>query len=99
MQQSWYSFINCNHELPYEEWHRVPPSMATAINAARLEKARHRHKATVVRTLEIAIDAQGQIHPDEGWTALVIAPERDLDISEGRHAPFRALHLAHQVVR
>jgi S-adenosylmethionine:tRNA ribosyltransferase-isomerase len=38
---------------------------------------------TVVRAVETAADERGFIHPGEGWTDLVIAPERGLRVVGG----------------
>jgi S-adenosylmethionine:tRNA ribosyltransferase-isomerase len=52
---------------------------------------------TVVRALETTADETGVAHPGEGWTSLVIGPERPLRIVDslitGLHEP-RATHLA-----
>jgi S-adenosylmethionine:tRNA ribosyltransferase-isomerase len=64
-------------EPPYEEFYRVPPETADAINAART--ARRRVVAvgtTVVRALETVTDRDSLTHPGEGWTDLFITPER-----------------------
>jgi len=52
---------------------------------------------TVVRTLETLTDQDGTTHPGEGWTRLVITPERGIAAVDGMltglHEP-RASHLA-----
>jgi S-adenosylmethionine:tRNA ribosyltransferase-isomerase len=52
---------------------------------------------TVVRALETVTDTDGVTHPGEGWTRLVITPERGLRAVDalltGLHEP-RASHLA-----
>jgi S-adenosylmethionine:tRNA ribosyltransferase-isomerase len=87
-----------DHEPPYEEWYRVPVSTAATINAARAQNGRViAVGTTVVRALETVADAQGQIHPGEGWTSLVITPGRELNAIDalltGWHEP-HASHLA-----
>ncbi|KAA3661291.1 MAG: S-adenosylmethionine:tRNA ribosyltransferase-isomerase, partial [Chloroflexi bacterium] len=87
-----------DHEPPYEEFYKVPQQTAVLINHAR--KAGHRIIAvgtTVVRTLETVTDANGITHPGEGWTNLVITPQRKLRAVDGMitgmHEP-KATHLA-----
>lgn len=87
-----------DHEPPYEEFYRVPPQTAAIINAAR--KSGNRIIAvgtTVVRTLETVTDENGMTHPGEGWTNLVITPQRTLEAVDGMitgmHEP-KATHLA-----
>jgi len=85
-------------EPPYEEFYRVPPETADAINAAR--KAGRRVIAvgtTVVRALETVTDRDGTTHPGEGWTDLFITPERGVRSVDamltGLHEP-RSTHLS-----
>ena len=87
-----------DHEPPYEEYFRVPPDTADRVNAAR--RAGHRVVAvgtTVVRALETVTDSRARTSPGEGWTDLVITPERPLravsGMITGLHEP-RATHLA-----
>jgi S-adenosylmethionine:tRNA ribosyltransferase-isomerase len=85
-------------EPPYEEFYRVPPETAAAINTAR--KAGRRVVAvgtTVVRALETVTDRDGITHPGEGWTDLYITPERGIRsvnaMLTGLHEP-RSSHLS-----
>ncbi len=86
------------HEPPYEEYYRVPLATAQAVNVAH---AQHRRViavgTTVVRALETVADVEGQAHPGEGWTRLIITPERGLravnGLLTGLHEP-QATHLA-----
>lgn len=87
-----------DHEPPYEEYFRVPMDTADRVNAAR--GARHRVVAvgtTVLRALETVTDNRGRTSPGEGWTSLVITPDRPLrsvnGMITGLHEP-RATHLA-----
>lgn len=87
-----------NHEPPYEEFYRVPPETARAVNGAR--NAGQRVIAvgtTVVRALETVTDPEETTSPGEGWTRLVITPRRGLRsvdaLLTGLHEP-RASHLA-----
>jgi S-adenosylmethionine:tRNA ribosyltransferase-isomerase len=87
-----------DHEPPYEEWYRVPPDTARIINSARTAGRRIiAVGTTVVRALETVTDDQGVTHPGEGWTRLIITPERDVravdGLLTGLHEP-RASHLA-----
>jgi S-adenosylmethionine:tRNA ribosyltransferase-isomerase len=85
-------------EPPYEEFYRVPPETAAAINTART--AGHRVVAvgtTVVRALETVTDRDGSTHPGEGWTGVFITPERGIRSVDamltGLHEP-RSTHLS-----
>ncbi|ABG05534.1 putative S-adenosylmethionine:tRNA ribosyltransferase-isomerase [Rubrobacter xylanophilus DSM 9941] len=85
-------------EPPYEEFYRVPPETARLANMAR--EAGGRVVAvgtTVVRALETVSDGRGVVHPGEGWTGLVVTPERGVRAVDalvtGLHEP-RSSHLA-----
>jgi S-adenosylmethionine:tRNA ribosyltransferase-isomerase len=70
--------------LPYPEHVRVPPSTAARVNATR--EAGGRVVAvgtTVVRALESAADASGRVNAIDGWTDLVITPERGVRAVDG----------------
>jgi S-adenosylmethionine:tRNA ribosyltransferase-isomerase len=86
------------HEPPYQEYYRVPASTARIVNSAR--NAGQRIIAigtTAVRALETVADPQGNVHASEGWTSLVITPQRGVravdGLLTGLHEP-RASHLA-----
>ncbi len=86
------------HEPPYEEFYRVPASTARQVNHARAAGQRViAVGTTVVRALETVTDAEGVAHPGQGWTNLVITPERGLravnGLLTGLHEP-EASHLA-----
>lgn len=86
------------HEPPYAEYYRVPPETARLVNLARETGKRViAVGTTVVRALESVTGAQGITHPGEGWTELVITPQRGIRtvnaILTGLHEP-RASHLA-----
>jgi S-adenosylmethionine:tRNA ribosyltransferase-isomerase len=85
-------------EAPYPEPYKVPASTAALVN--------HTHRqghnviavgTTVVRALETVADEAGTAHPGEGWTELVVTPERGVRVVDGLltgwHEP-RASHLA-----
>ena len=85
-------------EPPYPERFRVPPAAGAVINQARLSGGRViAVGTTVVRALETVAGADGTVHPGEGWTDLVITPERGVHAVDalltGFHEP-RASHLA-----
>ena len=87
-----------DHEQPYEEFYRVPAETAQIVTMARAAERRIiAVGTTVVRALETVTDAAGVTHPGEGWTSLVITPERGIRAVDGLltgfHEP-RASHLA-----
>jgi S-adenosylmethionine:tRNA ribosyltransferase-isomerase len=87
-----------DHEPPYEEFYRVPPETARLVSASRAAGKRIvAVGTTVVRALETVTDTAGVTHPGQGWTSLVITPERALQavnaMLTGLHEP-QASHLA-----
>jgi S-adenosylmethionine:tRNA ribosyltransferase-isomerase len=85
-------------EPPYEEFYRVPPETAAAINAARTAGSRVvAVGTTVVRALETVTEKDGTTHPGEGWTDVFITPERGVRsvgaMLTGLHEP-RSTHLS-----
>jgi S-adenosylmethionine:tRNA ribosyltransferase-isomerase len=85
-------------EPPYDEFYRVPPETARLVNAARAAGRRVvAVGTTVVRALETVTDEDGISHPGEGWTRLVVTPERPIRsvnaMLTGLHEP-RSSHLA-----
>jgi S-adenosylmethionine:tRNA ribosyltransferase-isomerase len=67
------------HERPYPERYRVPEHTALLVNAVRGWGGRViATGTTVVRALETAAQPDGTVAPGEGWTNLVITPERGL---------------------
>ncbi len=86
------------HEPPYDEFYRVPLETAQRVNATHAAGKRViAVGTTVVRALETVTDAEGVTHPGEGWTRLVITPDRGLwavnGMLTGLHEP-EASHLA-----
>jgi S-adenosylmethionine:tRNA ribosyltransferase-isomerase len=71
------------HEPPYPERYRVPASTARAVNDARTEGRRViAVGTTATRAIETgAVD--GRACPGDGWTELVITPERGLEVVDG----------------
>jgi S-adenosylmethionine:tRNA ribosyltransferase-isomerase len=87
-----------NHEPPYAEYYRVPAETARVVNSAR--EAQRRIVAvgtTCVRALETVTDRDGVTHSGEGWTNIVVTPQRGIRsidaLLTGLHEP-RATHLA-----
>lgn len=85
------------HEPPYPEWYRVPMDTADRVNATRAAGRRViAVGTTVTRALETMTDDRGRVHPGEGWTELVITPERGTravgGLLTGWHEP-QASHL------
>jgi S-adenosylmethionine:tRNA ribosyltransferase-isomerase len=71
-------------ELPYPEHARVSPTTAARVNATHAAGGRVvAVGTTVVRALESAVDADGIVHPFDGWTDVVITPERGVRAVDG----------------
>jgi S-adenosylmethionine:tRNA ribosyltransferase-isomerase len=71
-------------EPPYAEWYRVPAATAERVNAAH--DAGHAVIAigtTPTRALETVAAADGRAHAGEGWTELVVTPERGVRLVDG----------------
>ena len=84
-------------EDPYPERYRVPSATAHLVNAARNDGRRIvAVGTTVVRALETAASFDGSVRASEGWTDLVVTPDRTLAVVDamltGFHAP-KASHL------
>lgn len=87
-----------SHEAPYEEYYRVPATTAHLIASTRAAGGRIiAVGTTAVRALETVTDERGDVHPGEGWTNLVVTPERGIravdGLLTGLHEP-RSSHLA-----
>jgi S-adenosylmethionine:tRNA ribosyltransferase-isomerase len=86
------------HEPPYEEYYRVPAPSARLINNVRSAGGRIIAVGTTsVRALETVAEKDGSVHAGEGWTDVVITPERGLravdGLLTGLHEP-RSSHLS-----
>ena len=86
-----------DREPPYEECYRVSRETADRVNAARRRGCRIvAVGTTVVRALETVTDQRGTTSAGEGWTNVVITPDRPLRavnaLITGFHEP-RATHL------
>jgi S-adenosylmethionine:tRNA ribosyltransferase-isomerase len=87
-----------SHEPPYPERYRVPASTADAVNRTRAAGGRVvAVGTTVVRALETVAARNGKVRAGEGWTDLVVTPERGVLVTDalltGLHEP-RSSHLA-----
>jgi S-adenosylmethionine:tRNA ribosyltransferase-isomerase len=71
-------------EAPYPERYRVPATTARLVNAVHLWGGRViAVGTTVVRALETVAQPGGAVDEGEGWTSLVITPERGLHAVDG----------------
>lgn len=80
------------HEPPYPERYRVPAATARLVNAARAGGGRVvAVGTTAVRALETVAGWDGVVVPGEGWTDLVLGPDRPTRVVDGLvtgwHAP------------
>jgi len=85
------------HEPPYPERFSVPEASALLINAVRAAGGRVvAVGTTAVRAVESAAGADGVVRAREGWTDLVVTPERGVravdGLLTGLHEP-QASHL------
>jgi S-adenosylmethionine:tRNA ribosyltransferase-isomerase len=85
------------HEAPYAERYRVPESTARLVNHVRGSGGRVvAIGTTAVRALESAVGPAGKVRAADGWTDLIITPERGVRAVDGLltgwHEP-RASHL------
>ncbi|HEV7526470.1 MAG TPA: S-adenosylmethionine:tRNA ribosyltransferase-isomerase [Acidimicrobiia bacterium] len=72
------------NEHPYPEWYRVSPSTAARINGTRDNGGRViAIGTTVVRALESVVDNRRLVHAGEGWTDVVVTPERGAHAVDG----------------
>ncbi|MCU1389748.1 MAG: Queuosine biosynthesis protein [Ilumatobacteraceae bacterium] len=71
-------------ELPFPERMRVPAATATRVNETHAAGGRViAIGTTVVRALESAADSAGRVSPFDGWTDLVITPNRGVGAVDG----------------
>lgn len=87
-----------SNEAPYEEYYRVPATTARAVNETRAAGGQViAVGTTVVRALETVADDNRLCRPGEGWTEIVISPQRPPRLVDGLltgfHEP-KASHLA-----
>jgi len=84
-------------EPPYEEYYRIPAETAQVVNRAHTNGKRIiAVGTTALRAIETVTDETGLAHPGEGWTRLVVSPQRGPRIVNGLltglHEP-RSSHL------
>lgn len=87
-----------HNEPPYEEYYHVPAATARLVNATHATGQRViAVGTTVVRALESVTDSSGETHAGEGWTDVVITPQRGIravnGLLTGLHEPL-STHLA-----
>jgi S-adenosylmethionine:tRNA ribosyltransferase-isomerase len=71
-------------ETPGPEWYRVPAATARLVDATRAGGGRViAVGTTVVRALETTAGEDGAVAPGEGWTTLVVTPERGVRAVDG----------------
>ncbi|MEV5960045.1 S-adenosylmethionine:tRNA ribosyltransferase-isomerase [Streptomyces sp. NPDC051987] len=72
------------HEPPYAERFAVPEASARLINSVRAGEGRVvAVGTTAVRAVESAAGADGAVRAAEGWTELVVTPERGVRVVDG----------------
>ncbi|WP_316762358.1 S-adenosylmethionine:tRNA ribosyltransferase-isomerase [Streptomyces herbicida] len=72
------------HEPPYPERYAVPEASARLINNVRAGDGRVvAVGTTAVRAVESAAGADGTVRAAEGWTDLVVTPERGVRVVDG----------------
>ena len=73
-----------SHEAPYPERYRVPEHTAKLVNAVHAWGGRVvATGTTVVRALETVTQPDGTVAAGDGWTSLVVTPERGLWTVDG----------------
>jgi S-adenosylmethionine:tRNA ribosyltransferase-isomerase len=82
-------------EAPYEEWFDVGAGPAEAVNARRSRGRVIAVGTTVVRALESAITESSAIQAAQGWTDLVITPERGVSAVTGLLTGFHEPKASH----
>jgi S-adenosylmethionine:tRNA ribosyltransferase-isomerase len=72
------------NEHPYPEWYRVPAATASRVNETRRTGGRVvAIGTTVVRALESVVEPNGAVHAGEGWTDVIVTPERGAHAVDG----------------
>lgn len=85
-----------NDEPPYAEWYEVPQSTVDAIRRATAGGGRViAVGTTVVRALESAADADGELVASQGWTEVIITPERGVVFVDGLLTGFHEPNASH----
>ncbi|GHB29167.1 S-adenosylmethionine:tRNA ribosyltransferase-isomerase [Streptomyces viridiviolaceus] len=85
-----------SHEPPYPERFSVPEASARLIEAARAGQGRVLAVGTTaVRAVESAAGADGSVRAREGWTDLVVTPERGVRVVDGLLTGFHEPEASH----
>jgi S-adenosylmethionine:tRNA ribosyltransferase-isomerase len=83
-------------EPPYPEFYRVPTTTARMVNATRGWGGRVvAVGTTVVRALETVADDEGVVGTGEGWTDLMLTPERGVRAVDGLLTGWHASQASH----
>ena len=83
-------------EPPYPEQYRVPDATARMVNDARVQSRRVvAVGTTAVRALETVASADGHVRGGQGWTDLVITPERGFHVVDSMLTGFHTPHASH----
>jgi S-adenosylmethionine:tRNA ribosyltransferase-isomerase len=84
------------HERPYPERFSVSATTARVVNRARTDGGRViAVGTTAVRALETAAGPDGTVHPAQGWTDLVVTPDRGVRVVDGLLTGFHEPHASH----
>jgi S-adenosylmethionine:tRNA ribosyltransferase-isomerase len=84
------------HERPYPERYRVPEETARLVNAVHAWGGRViATGTTVVRALETLADPDGIVSAGEGWTNLLVTPERGVRAIDGLLTGLHELESSH----
>ena len=88
-----------DHEVPPPEEYRVPAETAWRVNATRAAGCRIvAVGTTVVRALETVADERGTAHPGQGWTDVVVTPERGVRVVDGLLTGWHEPHASHLLI-
>ena len=83
-------------EKPYPEFFQVPATTASLLNLAKNENRRIiAVGTTAVRAVESAINENGKVISQQGWTDLYITPERGMGIVDGLLTGFHEPEASH----
>lgn len=83
-------------ERPSPEFYRVPVTTARLVNAVRAWGGRVvAVGTTAVRALETASDEQRLVGPAEGWTDLIVTPDRGVRVVDGLLTGWHASETSH----
>jgi S-adenosylmethionine:tRNA ribosyltransferase-isomerase len=84
------------HERPYPERFAVPATSARVVNDARDGGGRVvAVGTTAVRALETAAGEDGRVREAQGWTDLIVTPERGVRVVDGLLTGFHEPHASH----